>query len=95
MHLKGITLPTLWLRLEDRKDFPLPLDDKSKAFLWQAVVSKEGFTFYKLKEPRPDLEKFDRFAYLCPSEGTYTEPVSRFLCFMLGIEMCRIVCVGV
>ncbi|XP_025106935.1 general transcription factor 3C polypeptide 1-like [Pomacea canaliculata] len=72
--LDGITLPTLWLRLEDRKDFPLALDDKSKAFLWQAVVSKEGFTFYKLKEPRPDLEKFDRFAYLCPSEGTYTEP---------------------
>lgn len=59
--LEGITLPSLWIRLEDRKPkFPLKLDDCTKGFIWRSLASNAELSFYELPVERQDVELFDR-----------------------------------
>uniref|UniRef100_A0A8C2WE14 General transcription factor 3C polypeptide 1 n=1 Tax=Cyclopterus lumpus TaxID=8103 RepID=A0A8C2WE14_CYCLU len=60
--LDGITFPSLWIRLEDRKPaFPLKLDDPSKDFIWKSLISNTELRFYQLRKERDDVVLFDRF----------------------------------
>jgi general transcription factor 3C polypeptide 1 len=72
----------LWVRLLDRRDFPLPLDDHTKPFLWQAVACHPEIEFYQLPEPRPDVETFDRFSTMTPDQCSFLHPVSEDLFIM-------------
>jgi len=59
--LDGITLPSLWLRLEDRKPaFPLKLDDLSKDFIWKSLIGNTDLRFYQLPKKRDDVVLSDR-----------------------------------
>ncbi|XP_057700022.1 general transcription factor 3C polypeptide 1-like isoform X2 [Corythoichthys intestinalis] len=60
--LDGITIPTLWIRLEDRNPkFPLKLDDGTKEFVWRSLVANTDLTFYRLPVDRDDVVLYDRF----------------------------------
>ncbi|XP_077574944.1 general transcription factor IIIC subunit 1 [Stigmatopora nigra] len=60
--LEGITIPTLWIRLEDRNPkFPLTLDDGTKDFVWKSLVANTDLTFYQLPTEREDVVLNDRF----------------------------------
>lgn len=59
--LDGITVPSLWIRLENRLPaFPLKLDDCTKGFLWKSLASNGGLNFYQLPVEREDVVLFDR-----------------------------------
>lgn len=59
--LDGITIPTLWIRLEDRTPkFPLQLDDCTKEFIWKSLLGNADLKFYQLPEEREDVVLFDR-----------------------------------
>ncbi|XP_070191650.1 general transcription factor 3C polypeptide 1-like [Littorina saxatilis] len=74
--LEGLTLPSLWVRLEEREDFQLTLNERVQAYLWEAVVSHDELTFYQLPEPRKDVEKFERFQHMHTARGIYHHPES-------------------
>lgn len=60
--LDGITIPTLWIRLEDRRPkFPLKLDDSTKELIWKSLVSSSGLRFCELPEEREDVVLTDRY----------------------------------
>lgn len=62
--LDGITIPSLWIRLEDRKPkFPLKLDDCTKELIWKSLISNTDLKFYQLPKERQDIELFDRSVY--------------------------------
>ncbi|KAM9792810.1 general transcription factor 3C polypeptide 1 [Neosynchiropus ocellatus] len=62
--LDGITIPSLWIRLSNRKQpFALKLDDLTKGFIWRYLVSNTELKFYELPEERDDVLLFDRFTY--------------------------------
>jgi len=60
--LIGITLTTLWKRLEERKPvFSLKIDDSCKEYLWTSVISQhDGLTFFELETARPALATLNR-----------------------------------
>lgn len=63
--LDGITLPSLWLRLENRKPkFPLKLDEPTKELLWRSLTSDPDLKFYQNPQERDDIVLFDRWALL-------------------------------
>ncbi|KAM4751478.1 general transcription factor 3C polypeptide 1 [Anableps anableps] len=65
--LDGITLPSLWIRMEDRQPkFPLKLDDCTKGFIWRLLVNNADLSFFELPEEREDVELFDRFKDIDP-----------------------------
>ncbi|XP_041838036.1 general transcription factor 3C polypeptide 1-like [Melanotaenia boesemani] len=65
--LDGITIPTLWIRLEDRQSkFPLKLDDSTKGFIWRSLVNSSDLRFYEMPREREDVELFDRFRDIDP-----------------------------
>ncbi|KAM6972435.1 general transcription factor 3C polypeptide 1 [Aplochiton taeniatus] len=68
--LDGITIPTLWIRLENRTPhFPLTLDSYTKDFLWMALNCNDDLNFYELPKERDDITLFDRFAEIDPETG--------------------------
>nr|XP_015215327.1 PREDICTED: general transcription factor 3C polypeptide 1 isoform X2 [Lepisosteus oculatus] len=68
--LDGVTIPALWLRVENRiPKFPLNLDPASKQFLWQSLVCNPEIEFYELPEKRPPLVLVDRFKDIDPETG--------------------------
>ncbi|XP_047435192.1 general transcription factor 3C polypeptide 1-like [Mugil cephalus] len=68
--LDGITIPSLWIRLESRlPPFPLKLDDCTKGFLWKSLASNSDLSFYQLPEQRDDVVLFDRFKDIDPETG--------------------------
>uniref|UniRef100_A0A3P9MSF8 Ral transcription factor IIIC subunit 1 n=1 Tax=Poecilia reticulata TaxID=8081 RepID=A0A3P9MSF8_POERE len=72
--LDGITLPSLWIRLEDRDPkFPLKLDDCTKGFIWRSLVNNADLSFHELPEEREDIELFDRFKDIDPETGCETQ----------------------
>uniref|UniRef100_A0A8C6NYI7 Ral transcription factor IIIC subunit 1 n=1 Tax=Nothobranchius furzeri TaxID=105023 RepID=A0A8C6NYI7_NOTFU len=74
--LDGITIPSLWIRLEDRRPkFPLKLDDCTKGFIWSYLVSNVDFRFYELPQERENIELFDRYG-LDPDTGVEKETLS-------------------
>lgn len=60
--LDGITLSSLWIRLESRQPaFPLTLDAMTRDFVWRFLVSSEDeVSFYLLPQDRPPLTLKDR-----------------------------------
>lgn len=59
--LDGITIPSLWIRLENRQPkFPLKLDDPTKELLWKSLISNADLKFYDLPHDRDDVVLFDR-----------------------------------
>lgn len=59
--LDGITIPSLWIRLENRQPrFPLKLDDQTKEFLWKSLMSNADLKFYEQPHEREDVVLFDR-----------------------------------
>ena len=76
-YLLGVTLPALWMRLEQRKPtFPLKLDPRSRDFLWRNVVScNDGLSFFILEIPRADLIVFDRNQFKDPVSNVILEQV--------------------
>ncbi|XP_072125098.1 general transcription factor 3C polypeptide 1 isoform X2 [Mobula birostris] len=79
--LDGVTLSTLWFRLDSRiPAFPLQLDQATRQFLWEAVVSSPELAFYELPEPRPPLVFYDRYEEIDPETGiqeTRRDPTPR------------------
>uniref|UniRef100_M4AJV5 Ral transcription factor IIIC subunit 1 n=1 Tax=Xiphophorus maculatus TaxID=8083 RepID=M4AJV5_XIPMA len=72
--LDGITLPSLWIRLEDRKPkFPLKLDDCTKGFIWRSLVNNADLSFHELPEEREDIQLLDRFKDIDPETGCETQ----------------------
>ncbi|KAJ8364078.1 hypothetical protein SKAU_G00129090 [Synaphobranchus kaupii] len=68
--LDGITIASLWIRLEDRSPkFPLKLDPATKAFLWKSLVCDPDVEFYELPKERAQLIIFDRFEEIDPETG--------------------------
>ncbi|XP_054635319.1 general transcription factor 3C polypeptide 1-like [Dunckerocampus dactyliophorus] len=62
--LDGITIPSLWIRLEDRKPkFLLKLDDGTKELIWKSLVGNSDLTFYLLPTEREDVVLYDRFQH--------------------------------
>uniref|UniRef100_A0A3B4WXI4 Ral transcription factor IIIC subunit 1 n=1 Tax=Seriola lalandi dorsalis TaxID=1841481 RepID=A0A3B4WXI4_SERLL len=71
--LDGITIPTLWIRLEDRLPrFPLKFDDCTKELIWRSLISNTDLKFYELPEERGDVVLTDRFKENDPEAGTET-----------------------
>jgi hypothetical protein len=61
--LDGLCLPALWSRLESRvPPFPLPLEPYTQEFLWRALATHPGISFYEEPRERPDLQLQDRSA---------------------------------
>lgn len=59
--LDGITIPSLWIRLEDRQPkFPVKLDDGTKELLWESLISNTDLKFYELPQERDDVVLSDR-----------------------------------
>ena len=76
--LDGITLQALWLRLANRlvllqifsilanifrPQYSLGLSPEAKLFVWDCILQMDEVTFYKLEQPRGDLELYDRCYY--------------------------------
>ena len=78
----GITLNTLWVRLKERPDFKLELEDASKNYLWNCILSLKDVEYYELKEDRPDLVPYNRFHYYDPETGHFLETVSIRYCVL-------------
>lgn len=71
--LDGITIPTLWIRLEDRKPkFPLKLDDGTKELIWRSLISNTDLKFYQLPQEREDVILYDRYKETDSEGGTET-----------------------
>ncbi|XP_076003891.1 general transcription factor 3C polypeptide 1 isoform X2 [Genypterus blacodes] len=68
--LDGVTLPSLWIRLENRKPpFPAALDASTKEFIWASLASNSDLSFYELPEERKDVVLLDRYKYVDPDTG--------------------------
>ncbi|XP_046898267.1 general transcription factor 3C polypeptide 1-like [Hypomesus transpacificus] len=68
--LDGITLPSLWIRLESRKPpFGLSLDTRTKDFLWKSLARNSDVNFYQMPKERADFVLLDRFADIDPNTG--------------------------
>lgn len=64
--LDGITVSSLWIRLESRQPpFPLTLDAMTREFVWRFLVSCEDeVSFYLLAQDRPPVTLYDRSVLL-------------------------------
>ncbi|XP_042341203.1 general transcription factor 3C polypeptide 1 [Plectropomus leopardus] len=68
--LDGITIPSLWIRLESRKPkFPLKLDDCTKELIWRSIINNTELRVYELPKEREDVVLFDRFKDIDPDTG--------------------------
>uniref|UniRef100_UPI003AAA6387 general transcription factor 3C polypeptide 1 n=1 Tax=Centroberyx gerrardi TaxID=166262 RepID=UPI003AAA6387 len=71
--LDGITIPSLWIRLENRNPkFPLKLDTHTKEFIWRSLVNNIDLKFYELPQERGDVVLFDRYTDIDPDTGIQT-----------------------
>lgn len=52
VSISGITLQALWVRLENRPNFKMRLDEGSQEFLWRCILSIPDLEFYCLPSPR-------------------------------------------
>ncbi|OQR76444.1 general transcription factor IIIC, partial [Tropilaelaps mercedesae] len=63
--LDGSTLPTLWLRMEDRyrrAEQTCELDAQFKQFIWSKVLFDSRLQLFRLPADRPDVFIFDRYS---------------------------------
>lgn len=52
VSISGITLQALWVRLENRPNFKMRLDEGSQEFLWRCILSIPDLEFFRLPSPR-------------------------------------------
>jgi len=73
--LIGITLTTLWKRLEEREPcFSLKIDEQCKEYLWSSVISRyDGLSFFELETARPALAAVNRRRFVDPDTCVITE----------------------
>jgi len=73
--LIGITLPTLWKRLEERKpSFSLKIDEQCKEYLWSSVISRhDSLSFFQLETARPALATVNRRQCIDSDSDVITE----------------------
>jgi len=73
--LTGITLNTLWKRLQERKaGFSLKVDELCKEYLWSSVISRhDGLSFFQLENDRPALTTVDTMRSADSNTGVITE----------------------
>ncbi|XP_051560417.1 general transcription factor 3C polypeptide 1-like isoform X3 [Myxocyprinus asiaticus] len=70
--LDGISVQTLWLRLQTRQPvFGMNLDPLSKQFIWSAVSRTPEIRFYLLPEPRKPVTIHDRFVEVDHNTGIH------------------------
>ncbi|XP_051982502.1 general transcription factor 3C polypeptide 1-like isoform X3 [Xyrauchen texanus] len=70
--LDGISVQTLWLRLQTRQPvFGMNLDPLSKQFLWSAVSRTPEIRFYLSPEPRIPVTIHDRFVEVDHNTGIH------------------------
>lgn len=64
--LDGLTLSSLWIRLESRQPaFPLTLDAMTREYVWRFLVSSEDeVSFYLLPQGKPPLTLKDRLVQI-------------------------------
>ncbi|KAI5091211.1 general transcription factor 3C polypeptide 1 isoform X2 [Silurus meridionalis] len=69
--LDGITLSSLWIRLESRLPaFPLTLDALTREYVWRFLVSSEDeVSFYLLPQDRAQITLYNRFLEIDPETG--------------------------
>lgn len=77
--LDGITLSSLWVRLESRQPaFPLTLDPMTREYLWRFLVSgQDEVSFYLLPQDRPPITLYDRSVLLRSIKITSETPESQ------------------
>ncbi|XP_055507682.1 general transcription factor 3C polypeptide 1-like isoform X3 [Leucoraja erinacea] len=79
--LDGITVSTLWFRLDSRiPAFPLLLDAATRRLLWSGLAASVHVHFHLLPEPRPPLVFYDRYEEIDPETGiqeTRRDPTPR------------------
>ena len=76
MLFSGITLPSLWKRLEIRPGFSLKLDEAARAWIWEGVIRNHPeIALLELVEPRIPLVLRDRFSCVDPDTGIVLESV--------------------
>jgi len=68
--------------MEERGDFQFAMGEQVQSFLWQAMVSHPDLTFFRLPNPRPDIERFDRFSHINPVTRMYQHPVRLSFCLL-------------
>jgi hypothetical protein len=71
--LSGITINTLWKRLDLRPGFVINLDDKSKLFLWRRLLTVTDLQYYELPKPRPQVDIWNRMDFVDPDSGHMVE----------------------
>ena len=69
----GCDLPTGWFVIVAnifyfskyfyRPQYSLGLSPEAKLFVWDCILQMDEVTFYKLEQPRGDLELYDRCYY--------------------------------
>ena len=69
----GCDLPTGWLVIVAnifyfskyfyRPQYSLGLSPEAKLFVWDCILQMDEVTFYKLEQPRGDLDLYDRCYY--------------------------------
>lgn len=60
--LDGITIPTLWLRLEQPAcEFKQKITENLKNYILRYIISNEFLSLYKLEKPRKEPQIFNRF----------------------------------
>lgn len=71
--LDGITLPSLWIRLDGRQPaFPLQTDAGTRELIWSSLLNNSDLKFYELPEERDDVVLTDRFENIDPETGIET-----------------------
>ncbi|XP_070683568.1 general transcription factor 3C polypeptide 1 [Pempheris klunzingeri] len=71
--LDGITIPSLWIRLESRQPtFSLKLDDCTKELIWRSLINNTDLSFCRLPQQREDVVLFDRYKDIDPETGIET-----------------------
>jgi len=86
--LIGITLTTLWKRLQERKaDFSLKVDEQCKEYLWSSVISRhDGLSFFELDSDRPALVTVHTKRLADPNTGVITEE-QRNVSYKIGVPV--------
>lgn len=73
--LEGITLDTLWIRLNQLTNFPLkPTCEATQRYIFERIIcpvcrNSDDIRLYSLPEPRPTLQLYNRYDHVNPETG--------------------------
>lgn len=77
--LDGITLPILWFRLQNRPNFPIALDDESKAFLWECIAVHKDIEIHELLSPQIFIPIYNRYEHIDSELGIVLESQEKII----------------